>query len=72
MRSNTLGNIFPGYEVHFNSVAEGYDKMRPGYVPQLYRRDRTFTAEEYIRLISTYADHIALVDRQAECYALVG
>jgi len=31
-----MGNIFPGYEVYFNTVAEGYDKMRPGYVAELY------------------------------------
>lgn len=32
-----MANIFPGHEVYFNTVAEGYDKMRPGYVPELYR-----------------------------------
>lgn len=32
-----MGNIFPGFEVNFNTVAKGYDRMRPGYVEELYR-----------------------------------
>jgi len=31
-----MANIFPGYEVFFNTVAEKYDRMRPGYVKELY------------------------------------
>lgn len=31
-----MANIFPGYEGHFDSVAEAYDKMRPTYVDELY------------------------------------
>lgn len=31
-----MANIFPGFEVYFNTVAEAYDKMRPTYVRELY------------------------------------
>ncbi len=38
---------------------------------RLYQRTRTFTADEYIQLLGTYSDHIALGDRQDAFYDLI-
>lgn len=35
---------------------------------KLYHRVRTLTAEEYVQLVSTYSDHVALEEEKRECF----
>lgn len=69
-----------GLQWIFDSEAEKYEKMRPGYVPEvcgngakirIYRyklsalpQDKGFTAEEYTALLGTYSDHIAIEEQK--------
>ena len=41
----------------FDSVAEEYDQIRPGYPEQLFL---DVIEDEYIRLLGTYSDHLRL------------
>ena len=34
----------------------------------LFRRDRTFTAEEYVQLLGTYSDHIAIEESERKIF----
>ena len=38
---------------------------------KLYKRTRTFTAEQYTDLLGTYSDHIALGERKQEFFRLI-
>ena len=38
---------------------------------RLYKRTRTFTAQQYIDLLGTYSDHIALGEKKSEFFALI-
>lgn len=49
--------VIKGLEWTFDTLAPIYEKLRPGYVEKLYQ---TISAKEYITLLGTYSDHIAI------------
>lgn len=38
---------------------------------KLYKRTRSFTAQQYVQLLGTYSDHIALGEKREEFFALI-
>jgi len=63
MPGSSIGKEYNEEDAQYRAdISKVYGFVDTGY--KLYRRTRTFTAEEYISLLGTYSDHIAIEDQK--------